>query len=209
MSGNDFSTLALGWIALYGAPVVGVILFLGGLGVPLPVTLIVIASGAFIRQSLLDAYFTPVLGLAATVLGDVTLYGLGYFASGWIEPRFGKASSWINARSTFDQHGGAAIFLTRWLLTAAAVPTTLIAGSSNYRFRNFFVYDSLGELIWVLQYGGLGYAFGSQWELISDFISNFSGFILGALALAAGIYLLFRMGKKSPPSEAGMTMDKR
>jgi membrane protein DedA with SNARE-associated domain len=49
-----------------------------------------------------------------------------------------------------------------------------------------------------LLYGGLGYAFGSQWELISDFISNFSGFILGALALGLGIYLLVHFNKKIP-----------
>jgi membrane-associated protein len=58
----------------------------------------------------------------------------------------------------------------------------------------------LGELTWIAIYGGLGYAFGSQWELISDFISNFSGFILGGLVLGVGIYLLVRFGKKPAAS---------
>jgi membrane protein DedA with SNARE-associated domain len=63
-------------------------------------------------------------------------------------------------------------------------------------FRKFFTFVVLGELTWVLLYGGLGYAFGSQWELISDFISNFSGFALGAVVLGMGIYLLVKFGKK-------------
>jgi len=193
----DFSSLVLGWIASYGAPVVAGMLFLGGLGVPLPATLIVIASGAFIRQNLLDSYSTPLLGYLGTIAGDVLLYGLGHFASGQIDARFGNTTTWKNARSLFDQRGGVAIFLTRWLLTAVAFPVTLIAGSSGYHFKNFFIYDLLGELTWVLLYGGLGYAFGSQWELISDFISNFSGFVLGALALGVGIYLLIHFNKKS------------
>ncbi len=88
------------------------------------------------------------------------------------------------------------MFLTRWLLTALALPVTLIAGSSGYGFKKFFTFAMLGELTWVLVYGGLGYAFGSQWELISDFISNFSGFVLGALALGVGIYLLLHFNKK-------------
>jgi membrane-associated protein len=197
MSEIDLSSLVLGWIATYGAPVVAGMLFLGGLGVPLPATLIVIASGAFIRQNLLDSYSTPLLGYLGTIAGDVLLYSLGHFASGPIETRFGNTLAWKNARAIFDQRGGVAIFLTRWLLTAVAFPITLIAGSSDYRFRKFFIYDLLGELTWVLLYGGLGYAFGSQWELISDFISNFSGFILGALALGVGIYLLIHFNKKS------------
>jgi membrane-associated protein len=201
MSGIDLSSLVLGWIAAYGAPMVAGLLFLGGLGVPLPATLIVIASGAFIRQNLLDMYSTPILGYLGTISGDSLLYALGFFASGWIEHRFGQTAAWKNAHTLFERRGGVAIFLTRWLLTAVSFPITLIAGSSGYRFRKFFLYAVLGELTWFAIYGGLGYAFGSQWELISDFISNFSGFALGVLALGVGIYLLVKFGKK--PAAAG------
>jgi len=196
MNGIDLGSLVIGWMAAYGAPVVAGILFLSGLGIPVPGTLTVIASGAFIRQSLLDAYTTPAMGYLGTIAGDITLYCVGYFASSWIESRFGRTTAWKSAHALFEHRGGIAIFLTRWLLTAIALPITLIAGSSGYRFRKFFIFDVLGELIWVLLYGGLGYAFGSQWELISDFITNFSGFILGALVLGSGIYLLVRFGKK-------------
>jgi membrane-associated protein len=196
MSSIDISSLALGWMAAYGAPMVAGLLFLGGLGIPVPATFIVIASGAFIRQSMLDAYSTPLLGYLGTIAGDSLLYGVGFFASAHIKARFGQSAAWKSAHALFERRGGITIFLTRWLLTAIALPITLIAGSSGYRFRKFFIFDVLGELIWVLLYGGLGYAFGSQWELISDFITNFSGFILGALVLGSGIYLLVRFGKK-------------
>ena len=192
----DLTSLALGWMAAYGAPMVAGILFFGGLGVPVPGTLVVIASGAFIRQSLLDAVSTPLLGYLGTILGDGLLFAIGFFASHWIERRFGATSAWKSAQDLFERRGGIAIFLTRWLLTAVAQPVTLVAGSSGYRFRKFFLYDLLGELLWFVIYGGLGYAFGSQWELISDFISNFSGFLVGALALGVGIYALVRLGRK-------------
>jgi membrane-associated protein len=193
----DISSLALSWIAAYGAPMVAGLLYLGGLGIPVPATLLVIASGAFIRQNLLDAVSTPLLGYLGTIAGDTSLYLIGYFASGWIETRFGQTSAWKSAHDLFARRGGLAIYLTRWLLTAVAFPITLIAGSSGYGFRKFFTFDMLGELTWFAVYGGLGYAFGSQWELISSFISNFSGFILGAVALGVGIYLLTHFGRKS------------
>ena len=194
----DISSLVLNWMATYGAPMVAGLLYLGGLGIPLPGTLLVIASGAFIRQNLLHAFFTPILGYIGTIAGDASLYAIGFFASNWIERRFGQTSAWMNARNLFERRGGVAIFLTRWLLTAVAFPITLIAGSSGYRFQKFLLYAMLGELTWFLVYGGLGYAFGSQWELIRDFISNFSGFALGAVVLGAGIYLLLKAGKKQP-----------
>jgi membrane-associated protein len=197
MSDIDLTSLALNWIATYGSPMVAGLLFLGGIGLPLPSTLIVIASGAFIRQSLLDIYSTPTFGYLGTIAGDVGLYGIGFFASHWIEGRFGQTTAWKSAHVLFERRGGIAIFLTRWLLTAVAFPITLIAGSSGYHFRKFFLYAVLGELTWFAVYGGLGYAFGSQWELISDFISNFSGFIFGGVVLGIGIFLLFKFGRKS------------
>ena len=196
MSGIDLSTLAISWMAAYGAPMVTGMLYLGGLGIPLPSTLIVIAAGAFIRQNLLDAFATPVFGYLGTIAGDASLYVVGYFASGWLTKHFGQTSAWINAHNLFTRRGGVAIFLTRWLLTALALPVTLIAGSSGYGFKKFFIFAMLGELTWVLLYGSLGYAFGSQWELISDFISNFSGFLLGAMALGLGVYMLLHFNKK-------------
>ena len=197
----DVTSLALGWVASYGSPMVAGILFFVALGVPLPGTLLVIASGAFIRQNLLNAYSTPLLGYLGTIGGDLLLYTISYFAGTKIKARFGGTAAWKSAHNLFESRGGIAIFLTRWLLTAVAFPITLIAGSSGYSFSRFVLYDVLGELTWVLLYGTLGYAFGSQWELISDFISNFSGFALGAVVLGVGVYVLVKFGKKKPVVE--------
>lgn len=193
----DISTLALGWIADYGAPMVAGLLYIGALGIPVPGTLLVVASGAFIRQNLLDIS-TPPIAYLGTIAGDASLYAIGYFARGWIQRKFGHTATWKNASDFFEKRGGVAIFLTRWLLTAIAFPITLIAGTSGYRFQKFFILAMLGELTWFALYGGLGYAFGSQWELISEFMSNFSGFILGAVVLMAGVYLFIKSGKKQP-----------
>lgn len=192
MSDLDLTTLALSWVTTYGAPMVALILLLGAMGVPVPTSLLVIASGAFIRQGFLDLYTTPILGLAGAVVGDTFVYGVGRFARGWITNRFGQMAAWKKAEASFQQRGGIAIYLTRWLLTPIAIPTNLIAGSSAYPLRNFFFFDVTGEITWLLLFGGLGYAFGSQWELISDFITNFSGVILGVLLLGGGLYLLTR-----------------
>ncbi|MEK6752994.1 MAG: hypothetical protein AABZ00_12110 [Chloroflexota bacterium] len=44
-----------------------------------------------------------------------------------------------------------------------------------------------GEIAWIGLYGGLGYLFRSQWELVSDFISIFGGLVLGVVIFIIGI----------------------
>jgi membrane-associated protein len=191
----DLSTLILGWMADYQAPLVSGILFLGALGIPLPCSLVVIASGAFIRQSLLDTTSTILLGFLATIIGDSGLYGIGRLAGRRLGQRFGQTETWLKAQTQFNRRGVLTIYLTRWILSEVAMPVTLIAGSSRYSFGKFIIVDILGELTWFAVYGGLGYAFGTQWELISTFLTNFSGFLLGAVVLGLGVYVLIRASK--------------
>ena len=42
-------------------------------------------------------------------------------------------------------------------------------------------------MTWLVLYGGLGYWFGGQWELVYDFVSNFGGLALGVVLLGAGV----------------------
>jgi membrane-associated protein len=187
-------------VIIYGSPMLAVTLFFGALGLPAPGTLLVIASGAFVRQGVLDMVTTPLLGLTGVVAGDALSFSLGYFAHTWMERRFAHAAAWRKAELLFNRRGSVAVYLTRWLLTPLAVPVNLIAGSSGYGPGKFLLYDISGELTWLGLYGGLGYAFGSQWELISEFISNFSGLLVGIVVLAAGLYLVWRWRKQSAAS---------
>jgi membrane protein DedA with SNARE-associated domain len=102
------------------------------------------------------------------------------------------SATWRQAQATFGRRGALAIFLTRFLLTPLALPTTLIAGSSHYTFQRFLALDTLGELVWIALYGGLGYLFAEQWEMVSDLASNLTGALLGLLVLAVGGWLAYR-----------------
>jgi membrane protein DedA with SNARE-associated domain len=202
MSDLSLNELVLTWVIIYGSPMVAGALFLGALGIPVPGTLLVIATGAFVRQGVLDIYTPPLLGVIGVGVGDTIIYGLGRFARGWIQKRFGQSAAWKKSEAFFNRRGGSAIYLTRWLFTPLAVPTNLIAGSSGYPFAKFLLFDISGELTWIVLYGGLGYIFGSQWELISDFISNFSGLLLGLVILGVGIYLVLRWRNQSTSESA-------
>jgi membrane-associated protein len=176
----------------YGAPILAFIVFFGALGVPFPATLIVIAAGAFSREGFLPWHTTGLIVWICVVLGDCISYGMGHYARGPALRRLGKAEQWARAENFFQRWGGMSVFLTRFLLTGIAVPVNLIAGMGNISFRTFLIYDITGEAIWVFGYGGLGYMFGSQWEVVGEFMSSFGGLILGLVILGLGIWLARR-----------------
>jgi membrane protein DedA with SNARE-associated domain len=189
------SDFLLTQIINYGTPILGVIVFIGALGVPFPGTLIVIAIGAFAKQGVLTWYTTGLVALACVVLGDSLGYAMGHFAREPVLRRFQNNERWIKAESTFNRWGGLAVLITRFLLTGIAFPVNLIAGTSGFGFWRFFFYVLLGETIWIFGYGGLGYLFGTQWEVISDLLSNVSGLIVGLILLGIGIWLGIRQWK--------------
>jgi membrane protein DedA with SNARE-associated domain len=176
----------------YGAPILGVIVFFGALGIPFPATILVIAVGAFCRQGFLSWPSTGLIALTCVVLGDCLGYAMGYYARKPVLRRFRDSAKWAQAENAFQRWGGMSVLLTRFLITGIAVPVNLIAGTGNFSFRRFLLYDLAGETIWIFGYGGLGYLFGSQWEAVGAFLSNISGLLLGLLLLGAGIWLGFR-----------------
>ena len=177
----------------YGAPILGLIVFIGSMGAPFPGTLIILAVGAFCRQGFLSWPITGLVAFICVVLGDGVSYSMGYYARESILRRFSASPQWNRAEKSFQNWGGMSIFLTRFLITGIAVPVNLLAGTGRFPFKRFLMYDLAGEAIWVFGYGGLGYLFGTQWEVVSDFISNFGGFVLGLVVLVAGFLLARRL----------------
>lgn len=194
MSDLSLSDIFLTWMINYGALAFGLALFIGAIGAPLPGSLLVLAAGAFARQGILTWPTAALAGLFGAVIGDLLSYGMGRFAKGWVQRRFGASSTWQRAQATVARRGALAIYLTRFILTQVAIPVNLIAGSSGYEVWRFFAFDVAGEITWILLYGGLGYLFGNQWELISQLISDFSGLLIGVVILSVGLYLFMRGG---------------
>ena len=187
------SDFLLTQIINYGAPFLGVIVFISALGAPFPCTLLVIAAGAFAKQGLLTWYTTGVdrAGICGSwrqpELCNGTLMHANPSCAAFKARRIG-----LRRNQPSTDWGGMAVVWTRFLITGIAVPVNLIAGTSGFGIRRFFVYDLIGETVWIFGYGGLGYLFGAQWEAVSDVLGNISGLLLGLILLGIGIWLGIR-----------------
>jgi membrane protein DedA with SNARE-associated domain len=196
MSVSDLSDLVLTYIVTYGAFALGAVVLLAALGLPLPSTFFVLASGAFIQQGVLDLSSTVIVALCCVVLGDTLSYAIGRVLRRPIVRRLGRSDPWRRAEQYFNHRGALAIYLTRWLLTPIAVPINLVAGGSGYATTRFVGFAAAGELTWLLIYGTLGYVFGSQWEYVSDFVGDFSGVLAGLAIAGVGAYALLRWARR-------------
>jgi membrane protein DedA with SNARE-associated domain len=189
---QDITNLLIAGMTTYGPATVGVAMFLGTLGIPVPLPILALAAGAFARLGSIKWGMAILAALAGATLGDSLGYVVGHFASDWAERRYGKARAWQKARDRFHRNGDLAIFITRFLLTPLAVPTNLIAGISNYPFQRFLIYTIGGTSIFIVFFGGLGYAFSRQWQFVGEWINSYFDWIVFATIVAMVVYLVIR-----------------
>lgn len=183
-------------LMIYGVPILLVVSYVGSLGIPFPITLVIIAAGAFTRAGLIDWWLAVLACLAGSVLADNSEYLLGRKAHQWLKGRFSQKLMWQQALSTINRQGGWAIVLTRFWLTPLAPAINVIAGS-RYPYGRFLLFDLAGQFLWVLLYGGLGYVFAAQWQLVSQTVSGITQLSVALVILACAIYYLVRR-RRSP-----------
>lgn len=149
---------------------VGLSLFAGGLGVPVPENALLIAGGFAIYQKICPALAGVLLWYGAIILGDATLFLLVRWLlsrpslSGFMGRRV-RPDQVERYKGLFIRHGGWTLFLARFAFGVRAV-AYVAAGASGYPFRKFLAVDSISVGIQILLFIGIGY-YGSgriEWE---------------------------------------------
>ncbi len=186
--------LFLKGMTTYGPLVLGLAMLPGAVGLPVPVGVLLIAAGAFVRQGIMDWQAVFLFAWVGALFSDSLSYTMGLRTGRWARGRLHAryVAVWHRAEELFRNHGGWAVFATSWLIRGLAIPTNFIAGSSCYPFRRFIAWDALGKLFWILLHAGLGYAFASEWQLVGETISSHGGWLGLCALVAVGIYLLLR-----------------
>jgi len=183
----------LSTLGVYGVPVLFVALLVGSVGVPLPASLLLVAAGSFVEQGELNLW--PVLMLSATgaILGDQAGYVIGRWGGRRLTQRLGKliggdnkiesTEAWLRKRE------GVGVFLSRWLLTPLGPVVNFTAGATQYPWPRFFLYDVLGEVLWVVLYVLLGKFFSDRVQALNDLLGDLTWAILSAVvAIVLGVF---------------------
>ncbi|MDP7150381.1 MAG: DedA family protein [Paracoccaceae bacterium] len=192
-------------VTSYGAIVVLISAFLSCLLVPIPTSLMMLAAGAFVATG--DLSFWQVFGgaLLGAVAGDQTGFQIGRRGGAPLVDRLknnaARAKVIGRAQRLIDRYGGVGVFFSTWLFAPLGPWVNFVAGAARLNWWRFTIWDTLGELIWVSVYVGVGFTFAANISAASEVAGDVIG-ILAALALAGAMILWIVKSLRAHSSKA-------
>jgi undecaprenyl-diphosphatase len=170
------------------------------IGLLVPGESLMLASGFFSLQGLLQLDAVIVVGCLGAICGDNIGYQLGYrLGREWLlhhGRRFGlKPSRLSRAEEFFKRHGAKAVFFGRFIGFARAL-VPFVAGASRMPYRQFLMYNALGAALWSIGFVLLGYSLGASWRVAEQWIGRSSLFLGGVVAVALGGLWLWRRRRR-------------
>ncbi|MGD1070745.1 MAG: DedA family protein [Bryobacteraceae bacterium] len=183
---------ALAW---YGSPALFVVVLVAAIGVPLPVTLLLIVTGSLVAQGAMNLWWAIALAAVGQVAGDQIGYGIGRWGGKKLIARFGGMighADRIRRLGEEENHwGGAGVFFSRWLVTALGPWINLASGAGGYSWLRFTLWDFLGESLGAALYISLGLVFSDRVQELGAILGDLSWAIMAVLAAAVLGWKLF------------------
>jgi membrane protein DedA with SNARE-associated domain len=159
------------------------------LGLVVPGESLVLASGFFAHQGVLNLDAVMVAVALGATLGDNIGYYLGRrLGREWLlhyGSRFGITKRRLQqAEMFFQRQGPKAVFFGRFIGFARAL-VPFVAGTSRMRYRQFFIYNALGALLWSIGFVTLGYVLGASWQVAETWLGRTSLILAAVVAVIA------------------------
>lgn len=181
-------------VSQYGSPALFAVVTVSAMGVPLPVTLLLIVTGSLVSQGVMNLWWAVAVASAGSVLGDQAGYAIGRWGGIELVDRFSRL---LGGRERLEQtqskarHWGApGIFFSRWLFTPLGPWINLASGIAAYPWMRFVFWDILGETLGVVIYIVLGRAFSDRVQELEALLGDLTW---GILALLLAAFLLWKL----------------
>jgi membrane protein DedA with SNARE-associated domain len=182
---------------VYGLPVLFGVILICSLGIPFPISLLLVVVGSLAEQGDMKLWQVIAVASVAAVLGDQVAYGLARWAGRRLVNRIGRkfgAEKKVKQAEDFTQRwGSAGVFFSRWLVTALGPWVNIASGIAAYPWKRFLLWDVLGQVLWVVVYVSIGYVFSNRVQAVRDVLGNLTWVILGLVGtVILGWQLFFR-----------------
>lgn len=183
-------------ISTYGLPAFFAVIAIAAIGVPLPVTLALVAAGSFVELGEMKLWQVIIVGSSAAILGDQVGYLIGRWGGERIAARIGKrkngAARIARAHAFAERWGAAGIFISRWLVTPLGPWLNLTSGMTRYPWRRFLFWDVAGEILWVVLYVLLGKIFSGSVQALAEVLGNLAWVLVGIVIAAILLWWIVR-----------------
>jgi membrane protein DedA with SNARE-associated domain len=173
-------------VSQYGAPALFGIVAIAAVGVPLPITLLLIVAGSMISQGAMNLWWAIGAAGAGSILGDQAGYAIGRWGGQAVIAKlsrlFGKRANLEAMEAKARAWGGPGIFVTRWLLSPLGPWINLASGTARYPWHRFLFWDILGEFTGAAVFISLGRFFSDRVMALYAVLGNLTWAIAALLA---------------------------
>jgi membrane protein DedA with SNARE-associated domain len=187
-------------LAQYGAPVLVAVVTLASIGLPLPVSLLLIVTGSLVAQGVIPMWWAIALASGGSVIGDQIGYAIGRYGGTALVSRFGGMLGGPERMAKAEAHarrwGGPGVFITRWLVTPLGSVINFTSGIAEYPWVRFLFWDVLGETLGAALYIVLGRIFSDRVMALDAVLGDFTWMIMALVAAAALGWVLWRYLRK-------------
>ena len=184
----------------YGYLAAFLVLFLCGLGLPLPEEVTLIGSGLLYYRG--EVEFVPIVLVcsAAILLGDSVpfwlgrRYGMSALKIRWVA-RVLHPERFARLRRRFEEHGNKATFACRFF-PGIRIPGYFLAGTMGMRYSRFLLLDTLGVLVSVPASIYVGKLFGDSMDTLQSKVRDIH-LILAFVAISCLLIMIVRQRRLS------------
>jgi len=181
------------------------VLFIAGLGVPIPEELPVLASGILAREGLVRWWLALPVCLVGVLAGDACIYWIGRHwgerVLDWRPVRYMLSREREEAlKAAYRRHGVKIVFTARHLMGFRAA-AFLTAGISRVPFGKFMAVDTAAAMLGVPAGFGLGFLFTDQLEGILNDVRRFERWLVLLGLVAIAIFIAVRAYRRSQALE--------
>src|SRR5882724_7391039 len=166
-------------LSQYGSPALFGVVTIAAVGVPLPITLLLIVTGSLASQGVVSFWWAVGLATAGSVFGDQAGYAIGRWGGSGLVDRFSRLRKMQPQARAW---GGPGIFFSRWLFTPLGPWVNLASGIAQYSWLRFLIWDVAGEFLCALIYILLGRVFSDRVITLSELLGDFSWALVALLA---------------------------
>ena len=166
---------------------------------PFPSEVVMIPAGYLVYTGQMNLYMAFAAGTLGSLAGALFNYYLCYFLGRPFIAKYGKYVGITDEKmakfeSFFNRYGEISTFNCR-LIPGIRQYISLPAGLAKMNIFTFSLYTTLGAGIWVAILLAIGYYIGDQKELIKEYLTQITIYLLLVVGLITAIYIYLHRRK--------------
>ncbi|WP_289242358.1 DedA family protein [uncultured Campylobacter sp.] len=166
---------------------------------PFPSEVVMIPAGYLVYTGQMNLYMAFAAGAFGSLAGALFNYYLCYFLGRPFIAKYGKYVGITDEKmakfeSFFNRYGEISTFNCR-LIPGIRQYISLPAGLAKMNIFTFSLYTTLGAGIWVAILLAIGYYIGDQKELIKEYLTQITIYLLLVVGLITAIYIYLHRRK--------------